>query len=109
MNPIPEIIHQYRVKISKNGMPLSFQRFAVELSQPLHIISRDISPSTISNWEHDKSPPNDTDLHALRLFAKPFSWQWLFASDLNAAKYPGIHYPNGPIGKKVLGYKSTKV
>jgi hypothetical protein len=101
-DPIPKIVRAYRLHLSGDENPVPYKPFANQLSQPLEILNRVIAASTILAWECSEYPPSDVDLHALTMFARPNTWQWNFAQDIKAAKYPGIHPPTGVIGKRIL-------
>lgn len=100
--PIQKIVSEYR-KAQGNGNALPYRKFSEQLSKPLALLKRSISYASVQNWESGKYEPNDDDLHALVMFAHPTSWQWHFANDLKAAKYPTVHRPTGEIGKRILG------
>lgn len=106
MNPIQEIVKAYR-RNQGNGKPQSMRAFAAELSTPLAALQMKITYGSIQHWEAGKYEPNDESLHALVMFAHPQSWQWNFANDLKAAKYPGVHQPTGEIGKRILGLEDS--
>lgn len=102
MTPLQEIVNLYRKQQGSADKPLPYREFSEQLSAPLANLKRRISHASIHNWETGQTIPNDDDLHALVMFAKPQSWQWHFANDLKAAKYLEIHWPTGEIGKQVL-------
>ena len=101
MTPIQKIVREYRIQ-QGNGKTLSLREFAHELSRPLEAIRMSITYGSIQNWESGKYKPDDDRIHALIIFAAPNSWQWHFANDLKAAKYPRVHWPTGEIGKRLL-------
>lgn len=101
MNNFQKIVSEYR-KLRGNGKPMPYRQFALELSKPLAVMQREISYASVQHWETGKHEPNDDDLHLLVICAKPHTWQWRFASDLRAAKYPTVYQPTGEIGKRIL-------
>lgn len=102
MNQIQEIVKAYRESMG-NGKPLPLRDFAAELSKPLAPLRMSITYGSVQHWEAGRYEPDDDRLHALTMFASPQSWQWHFANDLKAAKYPTVHWPTGEIGKQILG------
>ena len=102
MIPIQQIVHEYRKDLGEDGKPMAYRPFAEQLSEPLAVMQRKISHASVQNWETERYEPNDDDLHLLVICAKPHTWQWHFACDLRAAKYPTIYQPVGEIGKRIL-------
>ena len=102
-NPISRIIGEYRWNLGLLGAPLTHRDFMAELNLSLATIKRVISPESIRCWEKGLTVPSDEDLNALTTCANPSSWQWHFAQDLKAAKYPWIHAPTCEIGIRILG------
>ena len=101
-SPIARLVGAYRWSMGSQASPMSPRLFASELSLPLAGTKWAISPAQIRCWEKDFTIPHDDVLDGLTHYAEPDSWQWHFAQDIKAAKYPWRYAPSSEIGFRIL-------
>jgi len=102
-SPVARLVGAYRWYLGSLDAPMSPSLFAAELSLPLADAGRVISPAHIRCWEKDFTIPHDESLDDLTRCVEPDSWQWHFAQDIKAAKYPWRYAPSSEIGFRILG------
>ena len=75
-----EIVRWYRQEHGLKNRPLSFARFADELSQ----FGQKVSYQTIKNWEDGVHAPEAIFIIKLANRAPPHTWQHAFAQEILA-------------------------
>ena len=102
-SPMARIVGAYRWHLGESGKPMDKGEFAAELNLVLAGTGRVITTADIRCWEKDSNLPGDEELEQLIRQAAPQTWQYHFAQDMKAAKYPWIYGPASEIGKRILG------
>ena len=85
-----EVVGRYRLKLGEKGRPLSFVRFAWELTHYTRPRGVKISYQAVKYWSDGRhSPDYLLVLHLLQI-SPPNSWQSAFAREILAAYNQGF-------------------
>ena len=97
-----QVVRKYRARLGVRKHPLSFARFAEELSRPIQHLGLKVSHQTVKNWEDGLHRPDYFFTQQLANHAPQRSWQRAFAMDLLAVQWPDLYAPASEIGQRVL-------
>lgn len=80
-----EVVVRYRNKLGENGRPLSFARFAWELTQYTRARGIKVSYQAVKYWNDGKHSPDYLLVLHLQQTSPKDSWQYAFAREILAA------------------------